>query len=378
MARIIYAVSGEGMGHAIRSKVIIEHLLKKKHDIIIVCGGNAYHFLSKHFDNVYKIECHRIIYKNNQAMHFKTAVDYLRKLPKNSAKNFKELLRIMVKFDPDMVITDFEPFSNLLSIIFRIPVIAIDNILILRKGVIEIPKGELVSYITAKVITYSFNSIKAHKYIITTFFYPERKKPENTVLVPPSLRKEILDAKTRKGKHILVYQTSITNQKLLESLKKIDEEFIIYGFNKEKQVKNLKFREFSEKNFIKDLSSCKAVIVNGGFTVLSEAIYLQKPIFSVPVKKQFEQTLNAIYLEKLGYGEHHIDATTAKIKKFIQKLPDYENNLKEYKQDGNKKLFREVDNTVEEMLTKKRSYIQNIKLINKRFFELLNKLEVIR
>ena len=164
MAKIIYAVSGEGMGHAIRSKVIIKHLLKQDHEIIIVCGGKSFPFLSKEFDNVYEIKSNKIIYKDNKAMHFKTSIEFIKKLPKHAAKNFKQLMKLIYNFEPDMIITDFEPFSNLISLIFKIPVIAIDNILILRKGKIEVPKSELVSYVTAKIVTYSFNRIKAHKY----------------------------------------------------------------------------------------------------------------------------------------------------------------------------------------------------------------------
>ncbi len=30
MARILYGVAGEGLGHAVRSRVVVEHLSKKK------------------------------------------------------------------------------------------------------------------------------------------------------------------------------------------------------------------------------------------------------------------------------------------------------------------------------------------------------------
>ena len=50
------------------------------------------------------------------------------------------------------------------------------------------------------------------------------------------------------------------------------------------------------------LKQTKAIITNGGFTVISEALYLKKPIFSIPIKNQFEQALNAKFVEKLGAG----------------------------------------------------------------------------
>ncbi len=375
MARILYAVHGEGMGHAIRSKVVIKHLLRKKHEVVIVAGGKAFPFLSKIFNNVYNIDCFNIVYKKNRATNIDTSVNYLRKLPVTVTRNFRSLLKIIVNFEPHLLITDFEPFSNFISRLLRIPVIALDNITMIRKGKFKIPRSEILSYLTARLITNLFNQINANRYIITTFFYPKIKRMRNTVFVPPVLRQRIIRTKPAKGRHILVYQTSITNKALLDELKGVDEKFLIYGFDEEKKDQNLIFRKFSEKDFVKDLASCKALIVNGGFTVISEAIYLHKPTFSVPVRNQFEQILNAIYVEKLGYGEYHKKATADVIRKFLKNTGKYRKNLAGYHQEGNKLLFEEVDKTIKELMNKK-SYLHNIKFINKRLFEFLNRLEV--
>ena len=61
MAKIVYGISGEGFGHAIRSRVLIEHL-QKNHEIQIVAGGKAFVYLSKHFDNIIKVEFLKIEY----------------------------------------------------------------------------------------------------------------------------------------------------------------------------------------------------------------------------------------------------------------------------------------------------------------------------
>ena len=53
--RILYGVVGEGMGHATRSKVVIEHLVSRGHKVKIVVLGRAYQFLKRHFDDVVEI-----------------------------------------------------------------------------------------------------------------------------------------------------------------------------------------------------------------------------------------------------------------------------------------------------------------------------------
>jgi len=35
---------------------------------------------------------------------------------------------------------------------------------------------------------------------------------------------------------------------------------------------------------------------------MSEALFFNKPIYSIPIQNQFEQMLNGYYLERLGYG----------------------------------------------------------------------------
>jgi len=163
------------------------------------------------------------------------------------------------------------------------------------------------------------------------------------------LRNNILKIKRSKGKHFLVYQTSDTNKQLIGALKSIDEAFVVYGFNKEKKDKNLIFRKFkkgSEKRFLKDLSGCKAVITNGGFTLMTEALYLGKPVLSIPVRRQFEQITNALYLDRLGYGKRAVYADKKVIENFIDDLEKYRGKLKDYKREDNLKLFGMLDKII--------------------------------
>ena len=66
------------------------------------------------------------------------------------------------------------------------------------------------------------------------------------------------------------------------------------------------------------------MIAGGGFSLLSECVYLHKPALSIPVAGQFEQTLNARYLERLGYGEYAEAPTPEAIGAFLERLPEHE------------------------------------------------------
>src|SRR4051812_21285908 len=47
--RVLYGVVGEGMGHATRSRVTLEHLLTRDHEVRVVVSGRAHKFLVERF-----------------------------------------------------------------------------------------------------------------------------------------------------------------------------------------------------------------------------------------------------------------------------------------------------------------------------------------
>jgi uncharacterized protein (TIGR00661 family) len=107
---------------------------------------------------------------------------------------------------------------------------------------------------------------------------------------------------------------------------------------------NLRYQPFSEDKFIDDLASSRAVIAGGGFTLMGEAVYLQKPMLAVPLARQFEQVLNARYLEHEGYGRAADTLSDPKtVFDFIESLPACEEKLRSYSQDGNAQISRALD-----------------------------------
>jgi uncharacterized protein (TIGR00661 family) len=116
------------------------------------------------------------------------------------------------------------------------------------------------------------------------------------------------------------------------------------GLSEEVVEGNLRFRPFSEQGFVDDLASARAVIAGGGFTLLGEAVYLHKPVLAVPVRGQFEQFLNARYIQKLNYGRYaaHLN-DPASIRDFQAALSSCEESLASYRQDGNRELFDALD-----------------------------------
>jgi len=67
-------------------------------------------------------------------------------------------------------------------------------------------------------------------------------------------------------------------------------------------------------------------------------------VLSVPVGRQFEQVLNARYLERIGYGRYAPSLDEAEtVHAFVRAIPQCEDALARYEQDGNRLLLEAVD-----------------------------------
>jgi uncharacterized protein (TIGR00661 family) len=346
--KILYGVVGEGMGHAMRSRVILDHLTAEGHEIEIMASGRACDFLGKRFEGVSRIHGLHLIYEENRVRRGKTlwsnVLSGATGIPKNIAAYFERIGDLK----PQAVISDFESWTYLYGKAHRLPIFSIDNMQIIHRCAHdkEITKGEWDSFQIAKAFVKGKLPLCDH-YLITTFFRPEIRKPD-TSLYPPILRPEILAATPQKGEHLLVYQTAEGNEGLADTLQKTGLECRIYGMKrdlKEDVVEgNLRFRPFSEKGFIDDLASSRGVIAGGGFTLMGEAVYLRKPMLAVPLGEQFEQIMNARYLERLGYGLHAPTLEDPEVvHRFVRELPRCEEALSGYAQDGNKLVLGALD-----------------------------------
>ena len=343
--RIFYSVCGEGMGHAIRSSVILEHLIKK-YDVYIFSSERAYEFLNNKFDNVFEIGGFNTVYENNVVRTKKTFFKALKANPTNLKEGYNVLYKECKRIKPNIIISDFENYSSMLSKIMNIPLISLDNIHMLTQCEYDYPPNHRADMLTAKAVTKSY-ILRPKRHIITSFFYPPLKHPKMTALYPPVLREEIMKLEPVEGEHVLVYQTAESSINLMEELKKLDYKFIVYGFNKDEVDENLTYRSFNEEQIFEDMRTAKAIIVNGGFTMISEAIYLKKPIYSTPAHKNFEQILNGFYVEKLGFGEYHDKLDVKKIESFLDNLDKYQENLNKVEPWDNTEILKDLDLSIE-------------------------------
>ncbi len=347
--KILYGVVGEGMGHATRSSVILKHLVQDAgHEVEIVVSGRAHSYLKRRFPAVTEIEGLRMHYHDNRVDRSQTFWGLVKRLPTMLSDNRDRFIELGQRFRPDVVISDFESFAYLFGKHYDLPVISIDNMQIINRCELDptVIEGEEDDFQIAKGIVKTKLPGCFH-YMITSFFFPPPRK-ERTSIYPPILRDEIFEATPTTGDHLLVYQTTTTNERLLDILGTLGIPCRVYGLNRQERVGSIELCPFSEKGFIDDLASCRGVLATGGYSLMGEAIYLGKPLLAVPLRQQFEQILNARYLRNLGYGTCCRELSAPAVGAFYDKLSDYAAALTGHRQDGNRKIFAALDGLLDQ------------------------------
>ena len=352
MARILYGVSGEGSGHSSRAREMMSHLQAGGHIVKCASYDRGYRNLQADFD-VLEIEGLHIAAAENQVSLVETFVDNLRRLP-DGVRALRRLRRLFDEFEPDCVITDFEPMTAYLADRHDLPLITLDNQHRIRYMKYSCPrrlrKNALITETVIRAIV-----PRPDVSLVTTFYFGDVKN-DRTLLFPPILRQEVRERTPSHGDHVLVYFTQGFESFLDRLRASSRERFHIYGMGEERVDGNLLFRPFSSAGFLDELAACKAVIATAGFTLITESLHLGKPYLALPMEGQFEQELNASMLEELGFGRDGSAVAEETLGDFLYRLPEYRDNLRGYRRSDNSDLQATLDDLLAGGCARAREY----------------------
>jgi uncharacterized protein (TIGR00661 family) len=303
MTRIIYGVAGEGFGHSSRSHLIGQRLIDAGNDVMFVGSAKSLLYLKQYFgERVREIFGLSFAFEGGRVDKSETLKRNLLKLPEANKQNDELFKKHFEPFDPELVISDFEPFSAWWAWRNRVPFISIDHEHMLTLCELEHPAKSWFSRLTAKVVT-ECHYVGAVAYIILNFF-DAPLRIDSAFLAPPIVRPIVEALEAKRGEHILLYSTTGTEQEQLQKVlnKFSDQKFYIYGFSKCGEIKNCIFKKRSTEGFLDDLACARGVIASAGFSLISECMYLKKKMLLLPLAGQYEQMVNAHYNQKLGLG----------------------------------------------------------------------------
>lgn len=342
MARILYGIHGTGHGHAMRGLILARSL--PRHEFLFVANDDAPKVLEPEF---------RVERLPNLGTAFR---NYRVDLPATIARAVpilwhrrqyvRKALKIIEEFRPDVCMTDLEYFVPAAARVAGLPCLTLDHQHVITCCRHDLPADmRWDAALQGLTPRWLFRPTEAG--IIISFYAPPVLPQYNAIVAPPILRQKTIDLEAHDAGHILVYQSNSTDRRLLDFLRQATSRIAhVFGYMEEEgQSGNIVFHKRGEDDFLRLLAGCSYVVQGGSHTLMSESLYLRKPILSLPLQAMVEQRFNALYLERLGYG---VQASMTGLAPAL--LTDFENRLDTFRTTisqscfcGNDIVFKLVD-----------------------------------
>jgi len=314
--KMMFCVLGEGRGHLTQAMAVKEMVEAAGHQVVAVTvGASTHRSIPEYFTSAMKMPVRQLPtlefkYKDNRAVsNTATLLAVLGNLPKYFGF-IRQLEAVVRETQPDVILNFFEPISAFYTLTRwkRPPVVAIGHqFMFQHPGYVRAPQlwKQLFSM---RVYTWLLGA-RATKLALSLYAAPDL--PTKRIIVgPPILRKQLFSLTAKpNGDFTLVYLLNhgYAEQIIAWSEKNPQTKLHCFydkpGASAEFQHSpSLTFHKLDGEKFLKMMAECRNVVCTAGFEAVSEAAWLGKPLFLVPVENHVEQQVNAIDAQQFGLG----------------------------------------------------------------------------
>ncbi len=307
--KILFLVQGEGRGHMTQAIALRQILQRANHEVIGALVGTAVDRNIPSFFNeqiqipVYNFNAPRIIYKGNgQGMNLKaTLISLITGLPQYISA-LRNIHRIVTKLQPDVIISFYETYGGIYNVFFgsKTPMICIAHQYLLLHPKFTFPENSRLNRFLINLNSKATSWLSA-QLLALSFRRFESSVDGKIKVVPPLLRREVLELKASNGDFFLVYMTHHSLSQEIIAWHNAHPDVSLHCFWDNPAAaevyqydSTLTFHKINSVKYLQMLSSCKALVTTAGFESVCEAMYLGKPVMMVPVPNHFEQQCNAI------------------------------------------------------------------------------------
>jgi uncharacterized protein (TIGR00661 family) len=339
---IAYGVMGYGRGHAMRTAAVLP-ALAREHAVTVFAGGDAHAALHEPCATlgVPLVRIPTIGYVYGRAGRHSNWLTFTR--------NFSLMNDLLIggygsrlveeEFRSrriGLVISDSEAWTHRAARRLGLPRISFDHVGIMaycrpRFAAVDRLRGP------RDALGYLYLMGQPERALVSSFYPAPPRRPTTTV-VGPILRDDILAAKPATGDYLLAYFNKGEHQfreRTERALRGLQQPVIVYGTSRRGVHGNLDFRAPGRASFVRDLAGCRAVLCTAGNQLISEALYLVKPVLVLP-EDAVEQRLNAVAVEdlRIGMAGELERLTTARILAFLDHLEHYRGHMRRHRCDG--------------------------------------------
>lgn len=313
--KILFIIQGEGRGHLTQALSLRQKLTGEGHQIVGVLVGKSparcipEFFTEKINAPLYNFESPNFLpTAKNKQVNLLGSIGYnLLRLHKYLG-SIRYIDRMIKETEADVVVNFYELLTGL-TYLFTRPkavMICIAHQYLFLHPDFSFPKLNTVSLFLLKFFT-RVTAIGATKKLALSFRKMREVSNDKIVVVPPLLRKEVVNRSSRKGNYLHGY---LLNSGFSEEVKAWHTEHpdvpmhIFWdkrGAEETTKVDDtLSFHQLNDIRFVKYMAGAKAYATTAGFESVCEAMYLNKPVLMVPT--HIEQACNAYDASLSGAG----------------------------------------------------------------------------
>jgi uncharacterized protein (TIGR00661 family) len=282
--KVLYAFQGTGNGHHTRAIEFLP-LLKDMAEVDVWVSGDA-------LDRTYDVPVDRRFQGVGFSFGTKGGIDWGASLRALKPRTLFRDVRSLDVRGYDLVLNDFEPLTAWAARRQGVPVVGLSHQAAVKHP--SSPKPSQSDAIAARILE---NYAPAE---VEIGFHFQRYAPE---IRTPVIRRQVREAEVSNAGHITVYLPAYGEQALLLVLREFPEvtwEVFSRHWSVPSTHGHVRFLPASSDGFLKSMASSAGVLCGAGFETPAEALFLQKPLFVVPMRGQFEQQCNAAALAQMG------------------------------------------------------------------------------
>lgn len=356
MSTLFYSMSGEGRGHATRTRAIVEDL-RRRHRVVLFAPRQAHDLLAPLYEGtdveVRRIEGLAFHYRDGGGLdHVRTVLEFLRVV-----RRFPQLvdqLRAAIRAErPDLVVTDFEPLLPRAAEREGVPYVSVDHQHFLTTYSMEgLPARQRFQAFLMALAVRAFHG-RQKLTVVSSFYKPRLKRAllGKVHQVGVLLGDDVRHRKPSEGDFLLVYLRRDTPARVFRALAASGLPCRVYGPGRTGTEGNLTFLPVDRASFVDDLARCRALVSTAGNQVVGEAMHLGKPVLALPEADNWEQGINGYWVERMGIGMCASPSTlrSRTIAEFLARRDEFKAAMPGPGSEGNDDVARALEGVLAEL-----------------------------
>ena len=325
--------------------------------VAVTLGVSSHRAVPEYFESAMKVPVTRLPtlefkYKDSRAVdNTGTLLGALAKLPKY-ARLVRQLDEHVRAAQPDVIINFFEPIAAFYALARRRrpPMVAVGHqFMFQHPGYVRAP-GLWKQLFSMRIFTWLLGA-RCTKLALS--LYPAPDLPGKRIIVgPPLLRQQLFGLQANPaGRFTLVYLLNHGYAEQIIRWSDAHPETRLHCFYDQPGAPAefahspaLTFHRLDGEKFLNLMAECRHVVCTAGFESVSEAAWLGKPLFLVPVENHIEQQVNAMDAQQCGIGLAETRFNLDRLAELPDRLPT--EKFRAWMACAPQKLFQAVEQAV--------------------------------